>query len=264
MLPNNNTKILMLRLTAAFVLLATTTVLAFSPPQSSQSISTSTTTSTSIRKTQRTKSSPATTYTTSTATTLYYAQDKPSPPAIDCKQAATTATTTRTIQQTTTTKKKTKIIVRDIKSIDELQFFLEEDDRPAVIKFHAPWCKTCQRLGLQFDKLARDYGDTILDRQLVQGSVRFAAIEFGSETCRLITETLQVPGVPTFQLYSGIYKLWQQHGAKTTRELQMELERLSTSAEDIRERAQSVDDGILENAIEERFFDVPDFLNEEW
>mmetsp|Transcript_26339 Transcript_26339/g.43277 ORF Transcript_26339/g.43277 Transcript_26339/m.43277 type:complete len:260 (+) Transcript_26339:54-833(+) len=257
MLPNNNTKILMLRLTAAFVLLATTTVLAFSPPQSSQSISTS------IRKTQRTKSSPATTYTTSTATTLYYAQDKPSPPAIDCKQAATTATTTRTIQQTTT-KKKTKIIVRDIKSIDELQFFLEEDDRPAVIKFHAPWCKTCQRLGLQFDKLARDYGDTILDRQLVQGSVRFAAIEFGSETCRLITETLQVPGVPTFQLYSGIYKLWQQHGAKTTRELQMELERLSTSAEDIRERAQSVDDGILENAIEERFFDVPDFLNEEW
>jgi hypothetical protein len=110
-----------------------------------------------------------------------------------------------------------------------------------------------------------ELGDAIIDRRKVEGPVRFASIEYGSETCRLITETLQVPGVPTLQLYCGVHKLWEEHGTKTVKGLKNELNRISSmSMEEIRAYAKEVDDGVLENAIEETMYDVPDFLNEEW
>lgn len=103
------------------------------------------------------------------------------------------------------------------------------------------------------------------NRHKVEGSIRFAAVEYGSETSRLITETLKIRGVPTLQLYSGVHKLWEENGPKTVQGLKKKLQEIeSMSLVEIRELAEELDDRILENAIEESFFDEPDFLNEEW
>lgn len=134
-----------------------------------------------------------------------------------------------------------------------------------ITRFYAPWCKTCQRLGMHFDRLAMELGDSIVDRKRVDGSIRFAAIEYGSETARLVTETLRIPGVPTLQVYKGTHKVWEEHGAKSTKGLKTALTNLqSMSVEQLEAHAEAVDDHILINAIDESFFDSPDFLNEEW
>jgi len=105
----------------------------------------------------------------------------------------------------------------------------------------------------------------IQNRHKIPGRIRFASIEYGSETARFITESLKVPGVPTFQIYSGLNKLWEEHGSKTPKSLKEQLDILSLLCpEDIRELAEENDDGILSDAIEESFYDGPDFLNEEW
>lgn len=80
---------------------------------------------------------------------------------------------------------------------------------------------------------------------------------------------LQVKVVPTLQLYSGVLKLWQELGAKGTKELQTELRKLEQlSVEDIRAHGELVDDGILKDVLEDSFYNFHggdlDFLNEEW
>lgn len=218
-------------------------VLGFSPQHSQNNKSFSSSSSTSST-------------TSSSSSALYYVRGDPSspPPAV---QKAKVEIQRKLIV--------TKPKVREIKSLDELQYFLEEDARLVAIKFYAPWCKTCKRLGLHFDRLALELGDTIQNRQKVEGSVRFATIEYGSETSRFITQTLQIHGVPTLQLYSGVKKLWQENGATTVRGLKEQLNLLeSMSTEERQAHAEEVDDGILASAIEENFFDGPDFLNEEW
>ena len=132
-------------------------------------------------------------------------------------------------------------------------------------RFYAPWCKTCKRLGLHFDRLALERGDIVRNRQKITGEVRFACIEYGSETARFITEKLSIRGVPTLQLYSGTYKLWEENGATSVKGLRQQLDDLRLlSADEIQARAEELDDGILTTAIEESFYDGPDFLNEEW
>jgi len=194
------------------------------------------------------------------SSTLFYVRDQPSP----ASPVIITPLDKKSITKDgvfTTTKPK----IRDIKSMSEFQYFLEEDDRPVAVKFYAPWCKTCKRLGLHFDRLAIERGDVVRDRQKIQGQVRFAAVEYGSETARFITEKLQIKGVPTLQLYHGIHKLWEENGATSVKGLKQELDLLmSLSNEEIRSRAEQVDDCILKTAIEDSFFDGPDFLDEEW
>lgn len=132
-------------------------------------------------------------------------------------------------------------------------------------RFYAPWCKTCKRLGLHFDRLALDRGDVVRNRQKVKGEIRFATIEYGSETARFITEKLQIRGVPTLQLYSGVHKLWEENGATSVKGLRQQLDELtSLTKAEIRARAEQRDDCILKTAIEDSFYDVPGFLNEEW
>lgn len=158
-------------------------------------------------------------------------------------------------------------IIVKINSLDELQYFLEEDeDRLVAIKFYAPWCKTCQRLGARFGRLATEWGDGILNGNVVQGRIRFAEVEFkNTETSRWITEELRIKAIPTLQLYSGTFKVWQGLGAKNTKLLQDELRRLEhLSSDDLRAHGESMDDGILQQAMEDSFYDASDFLNEEW
>jgi len=159
--------------------------------------------------------------------------------------------------------KHAKIIVEDITSLNELKWFLEEDERPVVIKFYAKWCKKCQRLGLQFDRLAMEMGDRVIDQQFIDGDVRFAAVEYNKESHDFITDDLQIRGFPTLQMYVGAHKLLE--GGSSIKNIRTELHTIEDiSHRDLLKRAEAADDGVLTSLIEESYFDSPDFLNEEW
>ena len=111
-----------------------------------------------------------------------------------------------------------------------------------------------------------EMGDRIVDQQMVDGDVRFAAVEYTSYSQAFITEKLQVQGVPTLQMYVGTRKLLE--GGSSIKTIRKELahieNNLSGSHSELLERAEDADDGILTGLIEESFYDSPDFLNEEW
>lgn len=159
--------------------------------------------------------------------------------------------------------KPSKPLVEEISSLDELKWFLEEDERPVVIKYYAKWCKKCQKLGLQFNRLAMETGDRILDQQLIYGDVRFAAIEYTPRSQGFITGELQIQGVPDMQMYVGTHKLLE--AGSSVKNVRTELALLETMSHgDVLKRAEEADDGVLTNLIEESFYDSPSFLNEEW
>ena len=90
------------------LLLSTTSLLGFSPQPHQQN---------SVGKT----------FSSSGSSALHYIRDRASEPAIATPKPNITIQKSRVL---TTTKPK----VREIKSLDELQYFLEEDDRPVAIK----------------------------------------------------------------------------------------------------------------------------------
>lgn len=174
-----------------------------------------------------------------------------------------------------------KPIITTIKSLTDFQSFLDEDDeRLTAVKFYAPWCQSCRRLGNHYQKLASKIGDGILQRKKVEGKVRFAEIEFSfragkemsvseSITTDFVTNTLQVKTIPTLHLYYGHHKVWETSGKTTTKELKQaidEIERLTSSntGYSLDSLAIDRDDGILKQAIEESFYEYPSFLDEEW
>jgi len=81
--------------------------------------------------------------------------------------------------------------------------FLEEDDRLAIVKFHASWCKACQKFGVLFRKLAFKNGDKMNsnNRVVESGRVRFAEVEFmnNAKLCR----KLGIKRLPGVQIYKG-------------------------------------------------------------
>lgn len=166
--------------------------------------------------------------------------------------------------------KRRKILVEEnISSLSELKYFLEDDgdERPVVIKFYAKWCKKCQLVGRQFDRLAMEMGDCIVDQQMIDGDVRFAAIEYTPTSQDFITDELQIQGLPTLQMYVGTHKLLDEQGKGngSMKNIINELDQIEDmSHEELRERAEEADDGVLSSLIEESFYDSPDFLNEEW
>jgi len=164
-------------------------------------------------------------------------------------------------------KKGRKSIVGDLKSLDDLKFFLEDDDRLVAVKFFAPWCKSCQKLGKNFDRLAMEMADTIVDRQMVPGKIRCAQVECRT-THSFVTEQLYVMALPTLHLYHGTQKIWEASGQTDTKELRKilsELEENLKTPEELQTHAELTDDGILTNALEDTMFGTyPAFLDEEW
>jgi len=200
------------------------------------------------------------TTTTSTSTTLLLER----PPQLTVVSPTTPTPTRRSIPKPS---KRRKILIEDsISSLSELKYFLEDDERPVVIKFYAKWCKKCQRMGRQFDRLAMEMGDCIVDQQMIDGDVRFAAIEYTPASQKFLTEELQIQGLPTVQIYVGTRKLLDESGGSgSMKKIIQELEVIEElSHDELIERAESADDGVLSGLIEESFYDSPDFLNEEW
>lgn len=202
------------------------------------------------------------------ATPLASSSSFPSDTAINYQSEAPAVDTTTLEQPLPVRKipkpsKRTEILVEEITSLNELKWFLEEDERPVVIKFYAKWCKKCQRLGLKMNRLAMELGDRIVDQQFVDGDVRFAAVEYNKDSHRFITEELQIRGFPTLQMYVGTRKLLE--AGSSVPHIRTELALIEgISHEELLERAEEADDGVLTGLIEESFYDSPDFLNEEW
>jgi len=91
-----------------------------------------------------------------------------------------------------------------IESSEDYINFLKEDDRICVIKFYAPWCKSCQKMGVKFRNMAKKEGDIISTKsqELIKtGRVRFAEIEFSSNAplCR----SLGIKRLPYVNLHKG-------------------------------------------------------------
>jgi len=163
-------------------------------------------------------------------------------------------------------KKRKKPIVEDVKGLDDLRYLLDgDDDRLVAVKFYAPWCKMCQYLGKSFDRLATEMADTIVDRQIVRGKIRCAEVECRSKNT-FATEQLYVMGLPTLHLYYGTNKIWECSGQTNTQELRKVLSELDgLLPEELQAHAESTDDGILTNALEDTTqLSYPSFLDEEW
>jgi len=101
--------------------------------------------------------------------------------------------------------------IQEINSPQELADFLyQDDDRICVIKFHASWCKSCQRMGLKFQNFVNQHGDWIQgqarysdcdEREVLrEGRYRFASIEQGANAG--IFKELQVNRLPFVHLYA--------------------------------------------------------------
>eukprot|EP00591_Stephanopyxis_turris_P009055 CAMPEP_0195517964 /NCGR_PEP_ID=MMETSP0794_2-20130614/11847_1 /TAXON_ID=515487 /ORGANISM="Stephanopyxis turris, Strain CCMP 815" /LENGTH=178 /DNA_ID=CAMNT_0040646851 /DNA_START=351 /DNA_END=887 /DNA_ORIENTATION=- len=93
--------------------------------------------------------------------------------------------------------------ITKVESMDDFLAFLAEDPRLAIVKFHASWCKSCQKFDVRYKKLALEKGD-ICDGNgdiIEPGQMRFADVEFGknAKLCR----TLGVKRLPYIHMYRG-------------------------------------------------------------
>ena len=102
--------------------------------------------------------------------------------------------------------------VLELHSPQELADFLyADDDRICVIKFHAAWCKSCQRMNLKFQSFVHQHGDWIQgqaryqdceEREILKrGTYRFASIEQGANAGMF--QELQVHRLPFVHLYAN-------------------------------------------------------------
>lgn len=133
-------------------------------------------------------------------------------------------------------------------------------------RFYAPWCKSCRKLGHNLKKVANDYGDIIVNRVKVNGLIRFGKVEYSNQLQYFISNIMQIKGIPTIQVYYKTYKIYDTTGIVTTKELVEHIQLwLSMNHNEQIQYAKDIDDGLLQNTIENHFYDdYPDFLEEEW
>lgn len=69
-------------------------------------------------------------------------------------------------------------------------------------RFHASWCKSCQKFGVKFRKLGLDVADVYDGDELAQtGLVRLASIEFGANTA--LCRALGIKKLPYVHIYKS-------------------------------------------------------------
>jgi thioredoxin-like negative regulator of GroEL len=111
-------------------------------------------------------------------------------------------------------------VITHINSPEAFQDYLQApDDRITVVSFHAAWCKSCQKFGRLYQKLARDRADWVAgdtkkikikkadgDGDILEaGAIRLASIEWkaNTELCR----SLGVSRLPSVHYYQNGRKL---------------------------------------------------------
>ena len=69
-------------------------------------------------------------------------------------------------------------------------------------RFYAAWCKSCQKMGLQFQRIANKLGDVVEEDGTVsrRGDLRFASVEYAAnlDMCK----SLGIKKLPTVFIYS--------------------------------------------------------------
>ena len=80
--------------------------------------------------------------------------------------------------------------ITSISSAEEYLNFLVEDERLCMVKFYASWCKSCQKFGMQYEKIGKDVGDDI----------RMAEVEYGAN--KELCKSLGIKKVPSVHFYS--------------------------------------------------------------
>jgi len=108
----------------------------------------------------------------------------------------TASATTKPSRRPTIRKESVGDIIHDMDSSDELLSFLQTpgDDRPVVVFYYAGWCKNCQRVGLQLQKVARKLGSA-------KGPIRFASMECKPSTQDFLLHQMCVTGLPALRVY---------------------------------------------------------------
>ncbi|CAB9523239.1 expressed unknown protein [Seminavis robusta] len=150
-----------------------------------------------------------------------------------------------------------KPTIYPLSTLQELYDFLNEDQRLTAVKYYAPWCKKCQRVGLHYKKLAYDYGDGVVARRAVDGPIRCAEMEYSDVTAHVM-DALQIEAVPTLQLYRGTKRIWESGTSRVqelTKQVELLLQLQPHELDEFVERCSLDDAGILEQAYEDSFFD---------
>jgi len=85
-------------------------------------------------------------------------------------------------------------LVTTISSEKEYHDFLKQNENSlCIIKFHAAWCKSCQKFGMRYNELA------VKENKNSEGDVCFAQIEFGSN--RQLCKSLGIKRLPTMHFH---------------------------------------------------------------
>eukprot|EP00428_Durinskia_dybowskii_P014172 CAMPEP_0170210108 /NCGR_PEP_ID=MMETSP0116_2-20130129/4650_1 /TAXON_ID=400756 /ORGANISM="Durinskia baltica, Strain CSIRO CS-38" /LENGTH=233 /DNA_ID=CAMNT_0010460603 /DNA_START=15 /DNA_END=716 /DNA_ORIENTATION=- len=97
--------------------------------------------------------------------------------------------------------------IQKLKGEEDFRSFLDEDDRLCIIKFHAPTCKSCQKFGVQYNRIGKEIGDLTAQNQdgsetlvLRTGEIRLAEMEYGAN--KELCKSLGVTKLPTVHFYS--------------------------------------------------------------
>jgi len=157
---------------------------------------------------------------------------------------------------TTTTKSRSSASskIRCIENIEEMKsFFGETSDKNQLvcIAYFAPWCKSCQKLKVHYNRLASSLLSSNGSDD-TNNSIQLATIQHLSKATSL-TSSLQVNAFPTIQLYYGYHKVYEISGGekKNIKKLEAEIKslgRLSLSALSSLSKRRD-DDKILERLI---------------
>jgi thiol-disulfide isomerase/thioredoxin len=98
-------------------------------------------------------------------------------------------------------------VVTHIDSHEAFEEYLQApDDRITVVSFHASWCKSCQKFGQLYQKLAKEQADWAADGDVLEtGTIRLASVEWGANTelCR----SLEITRLPSVHYYHSGRKL---------------------------------------------------------
>lgn len=116
-------------------------------------------------------------------------------------------------------------LVTEIASRHEFDEYTQADQL-VVVKFYAKWCKSCQKVGLLYNKLARKYSKNKPHEE--QHGIRFTEVEYGrnAELCR----ELQIQQLPTVHFYVAgklvrnvvtSYKTFDRQVSSTVQYIQM-------------------------------------------